>query len=381
MRRFLVVASFAESLIGFRLPLIQALQNAGFEVHVAAPGARSESHVLSKLQGMGVVVHEYPLARKGTNPVRDFVSILKLTSLMRRVRPEFFLGYTIKPVIYGTISARIARVPRRFALVTGLGQSFQECDDRVGRLEWLLGKLLGIAFKCAHKVIFQNPDDADLMRRRGILPAGAQFAVVNGSGVDVTEYASRPVSAEVPTFLLVARLLESKGVKIYERAAQRIKQSVPNVRFLLAGWIDETGDSITASQLQEWQRAGHIDYLGKLDNVHEALSRCSVFVLPTFYREGTPRSILESLSVGRAIITTDTPGCRETVEQGVNGFLIEPRSVDALESAMMAFVEDPDLARRMAVESRRIALDKYDVNLVNRAMLTEMHISDSRNRH
>lgn len=376
MARFLVVAGFAESLVGFRLPLIKSLLAAGQDVHVAAPDTdHNGGAVRLKLEELGVVVHNYPLSRTGLNPLSDFFSLVALVVLIWRVRPLYFLGYTVKPVIYGTIAAWIARTRHRFVLVTGLGHNFQEDDMSVGAFENFLGWLYRFALSHAHKVIFQNPDDAALFRRRAILSKNTPSVVVNGSGVDVAEFAHQPTSQQVPIFLLISRLLNSKGVRIYAAAARRIKKHNPQVRFLLAGWIDEGRDSISSLELEEWQREGSLEYLGKLNDVREALAACTVFVLPTFYREGTPRSVLEALSVGRAIITTDMPGCRETVEHGQNGFLIEPKSVWSLEEAMQAFIADLSIAGRMGWESRRIAVERYDVDLINETMLEEMGIA------
>ena len=374
MKTFLIVAGFADSLIGFRLPFLKNLIACGFEVHAAAPEINNNERARDLLLSLGVQVHEYPLSRTGLNPLADFHSLFNLYKLMHKIKPDYFMAYTLKPVVYGSIAAWLSGVKNRFALITGLGQSFQEDDKNIGVLERFLGILLKFSLKHVDTVLFQNPDDAKLFIRRGIISQDRPIAVVNGSGVDVEEYSFQQVPEEKLSFLFVARLLESKGVKVFADAGIRIRSAFPNVEFRIAGWIDGSSNSISTEDIMNWEKKG-IVYLGKLDDVRPALSDASVFVLPTFYREGTPRSILEALSVGRAVITTDTPGCRETVVNGVNGFLVDPKSVSDLEKAMLYFVENAAEAKRMGAASREIASEKYDVRLVNASMLAAMGIS------
>jgi glycosyltransferase involved in cell wall biosynthesis len=194
--------------------------------------------------------------------------------------------------------------------------------------------------------------------------------VVNGSGVDVTAFAVAPLPTE-PHFLLIARLLGDKGVREYAQAAQRTREIYPQARFSLVGWLDENPDSISQAELDSWVREGTLNFLGRLSDVRPALASCSVFVLPS-YREGTPRTVLEAMAMGRAVITTDAPGCRETVVNGDNGFLVSVKSVAALTVAMTRFLDDPELAVRMGRRGRYLAEQKYDVHKVNAMMLKEM---------
>lgn len=373
MKVFLLVASYADSIVQFRGPLIDALLESGVSVHVAAPGVQKNALVYDALVAKGVVVHDFPLARTGMNPVADFKSMLWLFRLMRSIKPEWVLAYTIKPVIYGLLAARIARVPRRYALITGLGYSFQDgAEGGRNRVRWLVQKLYALALRGAGKVFFQNPDDEALFRTEGILPARAHSRVVNGSGICTDQFAVAPLS-EQPRFLLIARLLGDKGVREYFAAAGRVKARYPDAVFQVVGWIDENPDAIGQDELDGWVASGSIEYLGKLDDVRPAIESCSVYVLPS-YREGTPRTVLEAMAMGRAIITTDAPGCRETVVDGDSGFLVPVKAVDDLAQAMERFILDPGLALRMGQRSRAIAVEKYDVHKVNAVMLEEMGI-------
>lgn len=372
-QRFLIIAGFADSLLGFRGPLIAALQARGLQVHVAAPGLTWGSAVRAQLEAQGLVVHNIPLQRTGQNPLADLRSLGALWRLMRRVRPAYVLGYTIKPVIYGTLAAWLARVPRRFALITGLGYAFtaQRARSRLGRL---VQRLYALALARAQGVFFQNPDDAALFRQLGLLAPGASVCVVNGSGVDVAAFAPAALPAGGPHFLLIARLLGDKGVREYAQAAAMVRARHPAARFTLVGWIDDNPDAIAQHELDAWVASGTVDYAGRLQDVRPAIAACSVYVLPS-YREGTPRTNLEAMAMGRPIITTDAPGCRETVVDGDNGFLVPVKSADALAQAMLRFAQDPGLAHRMGQRSRQLAEEKYDVHQVNAAMLRAMGIA------
>lgn len=381
--KFLLVASYPDSLLNFRGPLIRALKAAGLTVHVAAPDIAVGSSLRADLESMGLFVHDIPLRRTGTNPLHDLRTLLSLYRLMKQLNPDFVLGYTIKPVIYGTLAAILAGVPKRFALITGLGYAFQgeaaagEKQQR-GFLKALVQRLYGLALRGAHKVFFQNPDDEALFRQLGILTPSATSVVVNGSGVDVGQYAVVPLPAASldgqMSFLLIARLLRDKGVREYVATARLVKARYPDVMFRLVGWIDENPDSIRQQELDAWVSEGVIEFLGKLSDVRPAIEDCAVYVLPS-YREGTPRTVLEAMAMGRAIITTDAPGCRETVVDGDNGFLVAIKSVNELAAAMEKFIVAPELVERMGKRSRVIAESKYDVNAVNAVMLDEMGIT------
>jgi glycosyltransferase involved in cell wall biosynthesis len=219
-------------------------------------------------------------------------------------------------------------------------------------------------------VFFQNPDDQGLFKELGLLN-GVNSVVVNGSGVDLSYYTAQPMLSHVPKFLMIARLLGDKGVREYAQAAMQLKAQNPSAVFQLAGWIDENPNAIAQHELDAWVNSGAIEYLGKLADVRPALTGCSVYVLPS-YREGTPRSVLEAMATGRAVITTDAPGCRETVKHGVNGLLVPIKDAPALAEAMQTCINEPLMVAHMAQESLQLAIEKYDVNKVNIHMLDEM---------
>lgn len=376
--RILLVAGLADSLINFRGPLIAALQARGLDVHVAAPDMPPQSRTRQQLQALGLTVHEVPMARTGTNPLADLRTTWALWRLMHRIQPEKVLGYTVKPVIFGTLAAWLARVPQRFALITGLGYAFQGQGQR-SKLQALVQRLYKAALARSNLVFFQNPDDLALFRQRGLLRPDCKVSVVNGSGVDLSRYDYRPLAARSeganqPSFLFIGRLLGDKGIREYAQAARIIKQRSPAVRFVLVGDIDSNPNSVGQAELDAWVSEGCIEYMGRLADVRPAIESCSVYVLPS-YREGTPRTVLEAMAMGRAVITTDAPGCRETVVNGANGYLVQVKSAESLAAAMVHFLNEPDLARRMGLRGRKLAEEKYDVNKVNAIMMREMGIS------
>lgn len=376
--KFLILASLAGSLTGFRKPLIQALVSQGLEVHAVAPELLTDKKVVAELSAIGVTCHDAPLSRTGMNPLSDLKALFALRRLMKTIQPDYFLGYTIKPVIYGNLAAWLAGVPHRFALITGLGYTF---IGGQGVARKLVSKLAHTLYKAAlaktQKVFFQNPDDEALFCQLGLLPRSTPSLVVNGSGVDVSQFAVVPfVEQSVPHFLLIARLLGDKGIREYVQAAKLVKQQYPEAQFDLVGGLDTNPTSISQAELDQWIAAGTINFLGRLSDVRPAIAECSVYVLPS-YREGTPRTVLEAMAMGRAVITTDAPGCRETVLDGDNGFLVPVKDTDALAQAMLRFIEQPELIAQMGQRSRSIAEEKYDVHKVNAQMLEGMGLIDS----
>lgn len=371
-KRLLLIGNFPDSLLTFRGALIQAFLKKGLVVHVAAPDLPMGSRVRSELEAMGAHVHELPMRRTGTNPLAELRLLLSMYRLVRRIKPAWSLAYTVKPAIYGSICAWLAGVPNRFALITGLGYAFQGGEGR-RRVRAAVRAMYSVALRTASCVFFQNPDDEALFRTTGILAERTRTCILSGSGVGIRHFDVVPFPKAL-SFLMIARLLGDKGVREYVEAARQVKQLHPHVRFDLVGWIDENPDSVTAEELDGWVRSGVINFLGRLGDVRPAITDCSVYVLPS-YREGTPRTVLEAMAMGRGVITTDAPGCRETVNDGENGFLVPVKNADELARAMLRFIDTPDLVSRMGAESRRYVCRRYDVDIVNHAMMSEMKIS------
>lgn len=357
-----VLASFAPSLINFRGPLLEEMMRRGWRVTAVAPDM--DADVAEALVQMGVAVEVVALARTGLNPLADLAYCGSVRRLLKRLGPDVLLAYTAKPVVWGSIAARLAGVRRTVAMITGLGYAFTPPDQpslkhamvrRVASLMYRLGLSL------CDRVLFQNPDDRAQFVNTGLVRAD-RSEVTAGSGIDLERFRPAPPPGG-PSFLMISRLLGAKGVRQYAAAALALKRRRPEVDVRLAGWIDPGPDAVSQDELDGWINQG-LTYLGHLEDVRPALTNTAVYVLPS-YREGTPRSVLEALALGRAVITTDAPGCRETVQNGVNGFLVKPRDIDSLTEAMERFILDPELAATMGTRSLDLARSKYDVRRVN----------------
>ena len=375
--KFLMISSFLPSVLNFRGKLLEAIQAKGYEIHIMVPELVNFQEEYQKLIALGYQVHEIPMQRTGTNPLADLKLLKNMYQQIRQIQPDVVLSYTIKPVIYGTLAAGLAKVPKRFALITGLGYAFQNVETAKRSIfQKLVHGLYAQALKYAHKVFFQNPDDLKLFEDMRLLEANKPAVVVNGSGVNVQDFEVMPLPINEQgkvraSFLLIARLLGDKGIREYMVAARSIKAQYPEAEFHLVGWIDDNPSAISQQELETWVNDKIVNYWGKLSDVRPAIAASSVYVLPS-YREGTPRTVLEAMAMGRAVITTDAPGCRETVSHGVNGYLVAVKSVDQLVQSMQYFIEDPKLMISMGQRSRKIALNKYDVHQVNKHMMTEM---------
>lgn len=374
--RFLLLASYPDSILNFRGELLANLAEAGYEVHIAAPGLLTENVLRVEMEKRGFHVHNVPLQRTGMNPVGDFRTLIAYFCLLYKLRPSIILAYTIKPVIYGIFIGTILGIPKRFALITGLGFTFGQTGSVLSNLSKSIArKLYTVSLRGANKVFFQNTDDRKLFCELNILKKEVPSFVLNGSGVDLGKYQPAPLPS-CTVFLMIARLLGAKGVREYVHAAQEVKKRYPLVEFTLVGWVDDNPDSISQAELDSWIDEGTIQFKGYMTDVRSAIADCSVFVLPS-YREGVPRTVLEAMAMGRAIITTNVPGCRETVLDDYNGYLVPAQSASSLVKAMVAFVEDQNKSRRMGENSRILAVEKFDVHCVNGNMLVEMGIARS----
>lgn len=368
-----IIGSYAPSLLNFRLNLIRDLRDAGYTVVAMAPAGHPE--VEAALRQEGVSFMAVPLSRTGLNPMGDWRTWRWLRQQIRLQRPAWVITYTVKPVIYGTWAAREIQGVRTLALITGLGYLAMPANHAKQRwVQRIMRQLYRMALRKLDVAAFQNPDDKAYMAQYGLLPRTTRQIITAGSGVDLSRYTpAQPVTSPV-TFLLIARLLKSKGLEQYFDAAERLKARYgEQVEFQLIGMQDPGNpDAIDANRLEKLHAAGVIHYLGQQQDVRPFLAQCSVFVLPSYYREGTPRTILEALATGKPVVTTDNVGCRETVTEGVNGFLVPIKDSEALTTALERVVLQPALIPSMGDASLQLAKEKYDVQLVNRMLMEEM---------
>jgi glycosyltransferase involved in cell wall biosynthesis len=379
MAKIVVISAYPESLYHFRGPLLSAFVDAGNEVFACGPETNIE--VESRITRLGVIYHPIYTRRTSMNPFVDLRTLLDLVRFLRAVRPDIVLAYTMKPIVYGSIAARISRVPGIFLMIEGLGYAFSGMSFKQRALNILSRILYRLALKRSRRVFFLNPDDLSLFVDTGILSERGKAVLLNGTGVDLDFFKPSPIPGGKMVFLLMARLIREKGILEFIEAARRLRPRYPEATFQILGPLDTHPAAIKQADLRKWQREGLIQYLGYTYDVRPYISGASVYVLPTFYREGVPRSILEAMAMGRPVITTDSPGCRETVVDRENGFLIPVRDVPALVSAMERFLRDPTLVEPMGKRSRAIAEEKYDVRKVNAVMMEAMGLINKGHNH
>lgn len=372
--RIVVLGGWAPSLLKFRGPLLAAMVQRGHQV--TAMAADPDPETTAGLRAIGVDFQAIGVERAGLDPRRDVRLIWDLQRRLRALRTDLVLSYTIKPVVYGSLAALAARVPRRTAMITGLGYAFAPPVNLQHRAVATVARTLyRVALACCQTVFFQNPDDQAEFARLGLLPASARVEIVRGSGVDVDHYATAPLllseyrtQSPALNFLFIGRLLIDKGIREYAAMAAAVRRLRPGCRFAVAGWLDPNPSSVTRAQLDAWIAEGTIEYLGPQTDIRPALQAAHVLVLPS-YREGTPRSVLEAMSMGRAIITTDAPGCRETIVDGEQGFLVPVRDAEALTRAALALIADVALLQRMGAAARQRIEQLYDARAVAAQML------------
>lgn len=352
-----VSVNAAWNLVNFRQSLLRSLVVAGYRVVAVAPPDGRES----ELEAAGVEFLSIRIDRRGMSPIADARLLLAYFRILRRLRPSAYLGYTIKPNVYGGIACRLLGIPR-IANIAGLGTAFMQRDA----LNWVVRRLYATGLSGARRVFFQNCDDRAHFLAEGLVSED-RTALLPGSGVDLVRFAPRRRAPDGKTvFLLVTRLLRAKGVAEYVEAAATMRQRHGDAMvFRLLGIPDYSSGGIDAEALEQWRRESDIELLEPVTDVRPVLADADCVVLPSYYPEGTPRSLLEAAGMGKAIITTDTPGCRDVVEQGVNGFLCEARSVGSLVDAMEAYRGLDDRERsRMGAASRAKAERDYDEQIV-----------------
>ncbi|TFH88174.1 glycosyltransferase family 1 protein [Billgrantia azerbaijanica] len=368
----LFIAANTRSLAVNRGAFIQALRERGLNVAALVP----DEDFLAEVHALGVTTRRYHLDRHSMGIGGEVARFLELRRLIRKIAPRAVLAYAVKPIILGIPAARLAGVEEMYCLTTGLGYLYGRRDLRSRLIRPVVNLCYALSGGLSRTFFLQNPDDRDELQQSLLFRYFTHSVVVNGSGVDLDEY---PYS-EAPTtplrFLFMGRFLQDKGIREFVSAARKLAPWHPGVEFLALGEVDETlVNAISAEEVAAWRAEGIVSFPGKVRDVRDHLRAASVMVLPSYYREGIPRSLLEAMSTGRAVITCDSPGCRETVEEGVNGWLVAPGDVDALAARMETFIEKRGLARRMGQASRALVEARFTTALVNQQMLSEMSIA------
>lgn len=365
----MIISPKNRTVYNFRGDLIKALQAKDYDVLVTGPDQIGRETI----DALGVRFAELPMNKTGTAPLTDLRYCLSLFRLIRRERPDRILAYTVKPVVYGGLAARLAGHKRFYSLITGGGYTFTASTLKARLLGLVVRALYRVSLGFSRAAIFQNNDDRQEFIDRGLVKGG-KTRVVAGSGVNLNAFQKEAPPSE-PSFLMISRLLGSKGVMEYLQAAALVRKDHPQACFKLVGqYEDSMQDALSREAIDHYFATGIVERHEETGDVRPYYRDCAVYVLPS-YREGTPRTVLEAMAIGRPIITTDTNGCRDTVREGVNGFLVPPRDARALAERMSWCLMHPGLLADMGQASRRLCEEHYDVNLVNKSMLDIMEVA------
>lgn len=375
MKKIALIGTVADKIYGFRADLIKKLIAEGHIVYAFTSEYSFDD--LEKIKALGAIPITYQLSRGGLNPFADIKSVYQLANKLKTIQPDIVFSYFTKPVIYGTLAGKLAKVPKLFGMLEGLGSPFtihpHGQSIKVKFIKNMQIFLYRLAFPFLDKIIFLNPDDPiDLIEKNSIKHKKNAIENLGAIGLDLTLYRYEEWNGfqEDISFIFVARLLAEKGIFEYIKSAYIVKKKYPNIKFKIIGGLDtENPYGLKKRQLDEIIKDNIVEYHGFVTNVHDYIRDTAVFVLPSYYREGVPRSTQEAMAIGRPVITTDVPGCRETVIDGVNGFLIPKWNVEILAEKMIYFIENPEQVSIMGNESYKLAMEKFDANKVNHRLL------------
>ena len=372
MAKILIIGTVASSFYGFRADLIRILQEKEYTVYAFTSEYTDAD--LKKIESLGAIPITYELNRGGLNPFLDIVATYKLSKKIQEIKPDLVFSYFSKPVIFGTIAAKLAKVPKVIGMLEGLGYTFTEQPEGLSKKTQFIKKVQVLLYKMAlpqlDKLIFLNPDDpVDLIEKYAIQVKDVE--ILGGIGLNLKDYPYQAIpNIQQPIhFLFIGRLLKEKGIHDFLAAAKLVKSKYPETQFTVLGAIDPYNlGALKQSELEELISFNIIHYPGHVNNVKDWIANSHVFVLPS-YREGVPRSTQEAMAIGRPIITTDVAGCRETLVDGKNGFLVEKWNPKALAEKMIYFIEQPDQIEKMGIESYQIAQENFDADKVNQRLL------------
>lgn len=358
--RILFVVNAPEFFLSHRLPIAQAAKAEGYDVHVASAfGAQ-----ICEIEGQGFTHHVVPFVRSGQNPLSELKTITKLVGLFRSVKPDLVHLVTIKPVVYGGIAARFAGVNAVVSAVSGLGTVFLASSIAAKARRWLVKRLYAAAFKQKRfAVIFQNPDDRDILQSL-VAVEPADTRMIRGSGVDLDEYPCLPEPEGKPVVVMAARLLRDKGVFEFVQAAQLlVERSVPVTMRLIGSPDSGNPTSVSKHDLLSWRQAEVVELLGYRTDIAEQYAAANIVCLPS-YREGLPKSLVEAAACGRAVVTTDVPGCRDAITPDITGVLVPAKDSLGLADALQALIKSPELRYKMGREGRKLAEEAFAIERI-----------------
>lgn len=358
-KRLLFVVNVDWFFVSHRLPIALAAIRQGYEVHLAC----ALTDKAEQLEALGIKVHSVPLSRSGTSVQSELKCFYHIYQLVKQIQPEVIHMVTIKPVLYAGIASRLLSVKTRVASISGLGFVFIAQGIKATIMRGMIARLYRLALNRENtQVIFQNPNDRDLFLKQSIIKSN-QVTMIRGSGVSLEHYQVQPEPAGTPVVMLVARLLTDKGVLEFVEAARLLKVTQTEVRMVLVGDTDENPKSVSGTQLEEWTKQGIVEHWGYSTNVAETMAKSHIVVLPS-YREGLPKSLIEAAACGRAVITTDVPGCRDAITPDVTGLLIPVKNAPALVKAIEQLLENSSMRQQMGRAGRALAEQAFTIENV-----------------
>jgi len=381
MKKIFLIGTTASNLYIFRKDFILSCISQGIDVYALV--SEPDDFWNSKIKETGAHLIEYKMNRSGLNPVSDIKSVLQIKAYINKYKPDLVFSFFTKPVLYGSLAAKILNTPQIVGMIEGLGSPFTEHPNgqalKMKIIRFFQISLYRIVFPFIDKIIFLNSDDPyDLIKKNKIYHKRDAVSILGPIGLDLKDYPYSSWDSSKPiTFIFVARLLAEKGIYEFIEAAKIVKEKHSNILFKVIGGLDLNNPyGLSQKDLDSLIKTGIIEYPGFVKNVNKHIASSAVFVLPSYYREGVPRSTQEAMAIGRPVITTDVPGCRDTVVDGVNGFLVPKWNVNALVEKMCFFIENPEQINIMGKESYKIACEKFDVHKVNKKLFEIMEIED-----
>lgn len=380
-KKIIIIGTTASNLYIFRKDFILSCISQGIKVYALV--SEPDDFWNNKIKDTGAHLLEYKMNRSGLNPLSDIKSILQIKDYINEYKPDVVFSFFTKPVLYGSLAAKISNTPQIVGMIEGLGSPFTEHPNgqalKMKIIRFIQISLYRIVFPFLDKIIFLNSDDPyDLIKKNRIYHKRDVVSILGPIGLDLKDYPYSSWDSNKPiTFIFVARLLAEKGIYEFIEAAKIVKEKHSNILFKVIGGLDLNNPyGLSQNDLDSLIQTGIIEYPGFVKNVNEHITSSAVFVLPSYYREGVPRSTQEAMAIGRPVITTDVPGCRDTVVDGVNGFLVPKWNVNALVEKMCFFIENPEQINIMGKESYKIACEKFDVHKVNKKLFEIMEIKD-----
>lgn len=378
-KKIILIGTTAASFYGFRSDLIKSIKQKNHQIFAFISEYKNENE-LEKVRALGAEVVVYQINRGGLNPLSDIIATYRLMQKIKNMQADMVFSFFVKPVIFGTIAAKLAKVPQIVGMLEGLGSGFTEhptgFSSKAKLIRLMQITLYKIALPKLNTMVFLNPDDPkDLLINNGIKVKKVE--VLGGIGLNLSDYSFSSIKKVVfpIRFLFIGRLIKEKGIHDFIQAAKIVKVLYPNTVFTILGEIDfQNPSALSQDELNHLIASGIVKYPGHVDNVQDWIRKSHIFVLPSYYREGVPRSTQEAMAIGRAVITTDTAGCRETVTDGVNGFLVPRWNAEKLAEKMIFFIENPEKIIQMGMASHQMAKEKFDADKVNARLLDILNI-------